>query len=234
MATYNGACFIRAQIDSILPQLSADDELIISDDGSTDRTVEMIEKIHDSRIRLLKGSGFQNPVFNFEHAIGQASGDIIFLSDQDDLWTSDKVHVMTEVLETCDLAVSDCDVIDESGCQIHPSFYAKRHSGPGLIRNIYKNTYLGCCMAFRAKVLQWALPFPADIPMHDMWLGTVAEVFGRTRFIPQRLVHYRRHSQNASSTFDPSPYSTLQKMRFRFILMRRLFQRCRQRRGMAT
>jgi hypothetical protein len=140
---------------------------------------------------------------------------------------------MTEALDSCDLVVSDCDVIDKCGRQIHPSFYARRHSGPGLVKNIYKNTYLGCCMAFHAKVLDWALPFPVDIPMHDMWLGTVADMFGTTRFIPQKLTHYRRHGDNASSTFDPSTYSAFAKIRFRVILMRRLLQRYRQRRTAA-
>ncbi|MHC5000838.1 MAG: glycosyltransferase family 2 protein, partial [Planctomycetota bacterium] len=64
-----------------------------------------------------------------------------------------------------------------------------------------------------------------DVPMHDMWLGLVAEMFGTTRFCPQVLVHYRRHAENASSTLDPSPFSLSQKMRFRFILIYRLLQR---------
>jgi len=231
MATYNGAEYIRAQVGSILGQISNDDELIISDDSSMDGTPGIIEQLGDNRIRLFRDNHFQSPVLNFEHALKQASGETIFLSDQDDLWAPNKVHVMTEILKTCDLAVSDCDVIDASGRQTHPSFYAKRHSGPGLFKNIYKNTYLGCCMAFRAEVLDWALPFPKDVPMHDMWLGTIAEMFGKTRFCPDVLVHYRRHCKNASSTYDPSPYSVFQKMQFRLVLIQRLFERYRQRKA---
>ncbi|MHC5183447.1 MAG: glycosyltransferase family 2 protein [Planctomycetota bacterium] len=232
MATYNGADYIKPQIDSILSQLSKQDELIISDDSSTDATVEIIKQIDDSRIRLLRGSTARNPIFNFENALKQATGDIIFLADQDDVWLPDKVRVMTEELQNCDLVVSDARIIDETGKVDPRSFYAAMHSGPGLLKNICKNTFLGCCMAFRAEVLAWALPFPKDVPMHDMWLGLVAEMFGTTRFCPQVLMHYRRHAENASSTLDPSPFSLSEKLRFRWILIKCLLGRYRQRRGL--
>lgn len=231
MATYNGADYIKPQVDSILPQLSDQDELIISDDSSTDRTVEIVEQIDDSRIRLLRGSTARNPIFNFENALKQATGDIIFLADQDDIWLPDKVRVMTEALTDCDLVVSDARIIDETGKVDPRSFYAAMHSGPGLLKNLCKNTFLGCCMAFRADVLDWALPFPKDVPMHDMWLGMVAEMFGSTRFCPQVLMQYRRHAENASSTLDPSPFSLLQKLRFRWVLIKCLLRRYRQRKG---
>jgi glycosyltransferase involved in cell wall biosynthesis len=225
MATYNGADYLQPQIDSILSQLADDDELIISDDSSTDATVEIIQKMGDKRIRLLEGNTFRNPIFNFEHALQQASGQIIFLADQDDIWLPDKVKTMTEALTGCDLVVSDCAMIDETGKVVQPSFYAMRRPGPGFWKNFHKNSYLGCCMAFRAQVLEWALPFPKNVPMHDIWLGQVAEMFGKTRFCQEVLVHYRRHGLNVSPELDQSPFSLLQKIRFRFNLIYRLLQR---------
>ena len=91
MATYNGGKYIKEQIDSILGQLSNNDELIISDDNSTDDTVDIINRISDSRVRLFfnKQKGYTN---NFENALKQVRGDIIFLSDQDDIWMDNKVN----------------------------------------------------------------------------------------------------------------------------------------------
>ena len=90
MATYNGAQFIKEQIDSILCQLSTEDELIISDDGSTDETLSIINSYKDNRIKVFQhkaaeGSAFIKATRNFENAMSHAVGDYIFLSDQDDM-----------------------------------------------------------------------------------------------------------------------------------------------------
>jgi len=91
MATYNGERYLKEQLDSILKQLSFTDEIIISDDGSQDRTIEIIESFGDSRIKLFHSTQ-QNLIYNFENALSKASGDIIFLSDQDDIWYENKVE----------------------------------------------------------------------------------------------------------------------------------------------
>ncbi|MDE5758415.1 MAG: glycosyltransferase, partial [Allobaculum sp.] len=86
IATYNGERYIETQIRSILDQLNEDDEIIISDDSSTDRTLDIIRSLNDSRIKLFAGNKFHSRTFNFENALKQATGDFIFLSDQDDIW----------------------------------------------------------------------------------------------------------------------------------------------------
>ena len=96
MATYNGENFIKEQIDSILPQLSDDDEIVISDDGSTDKTVDIIENYGDSRIKLLKYNSFRSTIYNLENALKDSKGDVIFLCDQDDKWNEDKVNICLE------------------------------------------------------------------------------------------------------------------------------------------
>ena len=103
MATYNGEKYIREQLDSILVQLSKEDEVVISDDSSTDRTVAIIKEFRDDRIVLFENQKFRSPVFNFQNSLNHAKNDIIILSDQDDIWKSDKVEVLMQYIYKYDL-----------------------------------------------------------------------------------------------------------------------------------
>lgn len=225
MATYNGRSYIQEQIASILPQLSYNDELVISDDSSTDDTVSLILDINDPRIVLLENNKYRSPVLNFENALIHSSGIYVFLADQDDLWHPNKISILLPLLHLHDLVLSDCKIIDDDDNIINPSFYALRRSGPGIFKNLYKNSYLGCCMAFRRSLLDKALPFPETIPMHDMWLGMVAEIYGTTFFCKEKLVYYRRHSSNASPTGGKSCYKALDMIKFRYKLLTALAKR---------
>ena len=91
---------------------------------------------------------------NFENALKQSKGDLIFLADQDDIWGKNKVVVMKQCLAGVDLVISDCKVIDINERVVVDSFFSLRKSGWGIIKNISKNTYIGCCMAFKRKVLE--------------------------------------------------------------------------------
>jgi len=224
IATYNGETYICEQLDSILSQISGDDEIIISDDSSTDRTVEIIESYDDSRIKLYRGQKYQSPIFNFENALRLAVGDYIFLSDQDDIWAVNKVTKMIQALQTADMVVCDCTFIDNEKKIIVPSYFAIVNSSPGLVRNLRKNTYFGCCMAFRKNILKKALPFPKDIPMHDIWLGFVSDLFYKSVFLDERLTFYRKHDTNASIASDiKSNISIMNKIKFRYNTIKHIF-----------
>jgi glycosyltransferase involved in cell wall biosynthesis len=220
MATYNGEKYIKEQLDSILCQLDKSDELIISDDGSTDKTLEIIQSYQDPRVKILNNTKRHNVIGNLENALMKASGDYIFLADQDDVWLLDKVKTVLAALSTADLAVSDCAVVDGDLKCVIPSFFQHNHSRRGFWKNLQHNSYLGCCMAFRKEVLQMSLPFPQCIPMHDIWLGFVAELFYNSCFIPQKLVLYRRHGDNISPTSQKSQYRLGRKLSFRLNLLR--------------
>lgn len=122
MATYNGEKYIEEQLESVLMQLHSNDEVIISDDGSGDSTVDLIRTFNDPRIRLLVGNNFFSPTQNFENALKYAKGDYIFLCDQDDVWLPDKVESMLQYLLQYDLVVSDCKVVDAELNVISQSF----------------------------------------------------------------------------------------------------------------
>lgn len=225
LATFNGEKYIKEQLDSILYQLDGNDEIIISDDSSTDNTLRIIESYKDKRIKILSDKKFNSPVFNFDNALKHAKGDYIFLCDQDDVWFSDKVEKMSHYLEQYDLVVSDCKVVDAELNVISESFFSGRLSGKGFWKNLTKNTYLGCCMAFRKEVLNYVLPFPGNIAMHDIWIGLSVEMRGKSIFLPEQLMLYRRHGLNASFGGEKSKYPLTYKMKYRLYMLFYLLKR---------
>lgn len=223
--TYNGEKYIREQLESILVQLEPEDEVIISDDSSTDNTIEIIKSINDTRIKLFLGNSFKSPIFNLENALYHSTGDIIFLADQDDIWKKGKVDKIVELMNNYDCVVTDATVVDKEFNVIEQSFFSLNKSKKGLLRNLIKNGYLGCCMAFNRKILEKSLPFPKDIPMHDSWIGLVAEKYGCVLFLNESYLFYRRHGENASITSEKSSRSLLLKILDRIRLLKNIIHR---------
>ena len=200
MASYNGEKYIKEQVETILQNLRQQDELIISDDGSTDKTIEKIKKLNDDRIKILKGpqKGLKK---NFENAIQNCNGDIIFLSDQDDVWLENKVDKVLEYFNNNDyiLIQHNAIVVDSENNILFSSFAEHRKVKTGVIKNLIKNSYHGCCIAFKKELIKEILPIPDNIYLHDEWIGLVGELNGKTCFIDDKLIKYRRHSENNSS-----------------------------------
>jgi len=225
IATFNGAKYIEAQLTSILNQLGKDDEVIVSDDSSTDNTIEVIRQFNDNRIKLFTNQNFRSPIFNFEFAISKASGQYIFLSDQDDIWKENKIKVTLDYLKNYNLVVSDCNIIDGNDNELFPSFYLVNKSAPGFIANLKRNSYLGCCLAFDQTIKQAILPFPKHIAMHDIWIGLLTELIGKSIFIPDKLISFRRHTSNFSPTSQRSNFSIFFKIGYRIQFLIYLFLR---------
>ena len=215
LATFNGEKYIHEQLSSILTQLDLQDEIIISDDSSTDETINIIKSFNDKRIILFENNKFKSPIFNLENALKNAKGDFIFLSDQDDVWAPNKVEITSKYFNKFDMIVSDCFITNNFGEITNNSFFNLYGSKKGLIRNLIKNNYIGCCMAFNRKILNKSLPFPKDIPLHDLWIGFVSELFYKTCFIEEKLVYYRRHEDAFSFTGSKSKYGLSKKISFR-------------------
>lgn len=205
MPTYNGETYIKQQLDSILEQLDENDELLISDDGSGDGTSAVLRayRDRDKRIHLLKGpkKGIKK---NVEHALRHARGTYIFLADQDDIWLEGKVERVLQAFEQqeASVVIHDAGVFageDDTDIRME-SFFSFRGSGAGALKNIVKNSYIGCCMAFRRRLLEVILPIPAQIEMHDQWIGVLGDFYaGKSFFLPEVLLLYRRHDANNSS-----------------------------------
>lgn len=200
LAAYNGEKYIEQQINSILSQIRIDDEIIVSDDNPNSPMSSLVKQIaeSDSRIKYIEGPS-QGVIKNFENAISHATGDVIFLCDQDDVWVDDKVlYVMREIEGGADLVLHDAIVTDAELNPTCNSVFEKNRTKPGLIKNIIKNSYMGCCMAFRSELKSDILPFPANLPMHDQWIGLIAQKKYKVKIIDKPLILYRIHGNNVT------------------------------------
>lgn len=200
VATYNGEQYIEQQLRSILEQIKPEDEVIVSDDGSTDKTLKIVDSIGDKRIRV----GHSHAHYfkeNFIEAMREAKGELIFLSDQDDVWLPGKYERCVNELQEVDLVCTNSRMTNSELKVIEPNFFSIYHSGPGVFKNAMNNTYYGSCMAFRRSLLDYALPMPPTREIgHDIWLGLVAEMTSKVRFIDTPYLLYRRHEDAKTST----------------------------------
>lgn len=200
MATFNGERFLREQLDSIRAQSYGHVEIVISDDCSVDGTAEILQEyaLFDSRIRLLLNDNRLGFIGNFERAIAACEGEIIFLSDQDDIWFTNKVETLSFALADALLIHSDAELVDSEGRILAPSFNAiKRvyHGVDALGALLNGNFITGCTIAFRRELIAKALPFPRIIP-HDYWLALIAALYAGVRAYSGVLTKYRQHSAN--------------------------------------
>jgi glycosyltransferase involved in cell wall biosynthesis len=227
MATYNGGRFIKEQIDSILCQLDNNDELIISDDESTDETINIINSYNDKRIKLLfhkkleqniddKYSFFRLVTDNFENALRYARGDIIFLSDQDDIWLENRKYEMCKHLVQYDIVMCNFLTIDINNNIVCKKAYDKNPISKYFLLNVIYSRFLGSALAFNKKILEYVLPFPKGLFSHDYWIGCIGSVLGHFCFIEQPLHAYRRHDTNISF-HKKSSNSIMFRIKYRLI-----------------
>lgn len=224
LAAYHGEKYIEAQLESILSQLPSDGELIISDDDPGGETQKIINSFaaRDSRVVYLEGSG-AGVTANFENALRHCSGDVIFLSDQDDVWLPGKVEaVMKEISAGAALVLHDAHVTDGELNVTEESFFAVHGSRSGFVRNLIRNSFVGCCMAFKKELLEAALPFPEKLPMHDWWLALIAMKHGlRVTLLPEPLIYWRRHGENVTGGKNSFSRQLMWRVRISAFLLRR-------------
>jgi glycosyltransferase involved in cell wall biosynthesis len=202
MASYNSDRYIQEQINSILPQLSKQDELVVVDDASTDRTRARVMEFKDTRIKLIEHVENRGVVETFEEAVRNATGEILFLSDGDDIWGPDKVKkVLRAFAENprAQIVATGLRLIDENGRPLDSRNYMKnRNFTNALLPNLLRNRFQGSAMAFRSSLLPKVLPFPKhQVFLHDAWIGTCNSVTGGDAvYLDEPLLYYRRHSNN--------------------------------------
>jgi len=206
MATYNGARFIRAQVDSILEQLGPEDELVVCDDGSRDQTLSILVDYHDARIKIHRNPDQLGHVRNFERAISLAEGDYIFLSDQDDVWTPDRVRLMIDSMNAAPealLVASNFDLIDAQDQEVG-QFRKLGRVKPFRwlqVASIFagRSPYFGCTFLLRREALRYFMPIPRGVESHDIWFGLVASMLGGVVNLPVATLKHRVHDSNVTA-----------------------------------
>ncbi len=210
LASFNGAKYIEEQIVSIQANTYEDWQLIISDDGSTDNTLDIIKKlqINDPRIVLLESEtplplGFCQNFNKILTYIFKHQYDVFFLSDQDDLWRPEKLATQLEMLsdqKIPQLIYTDLEIVDKNIIKKETSYFQFHNINPeqGQILQylLIENCITGCTISGNRKLLESALPFPKTVYNHDWWLALIASCTGSISYINQPLTKYRQHSSN--------------------------------------
>tara|TARA_B100000780_G_C21126955_1_gene457742 strand:- start:2470 stop:3270 length:801 start_codon:yes stop_codon:yes gene_type:complete len=205
IATYNGEKFIAQQLVSILNQLKPNDEIIIVDDASSDRTLNEIRKINDSRIELIVLDINIGHVLAFEKALEKTNNEIIYFSDQDDVWSSQKcIKVLDKFYKENDscLVVHSLSSINKEGKLISDNWLAlpevNKKGYKFLLSELFQSKIFGSAAAFKSTLLQIILPFPKFVYAHDHWLSICAGLTGNTSFMSENLVDRRIHDNNVT------------------------------------
>jgi glycosyltransferase involved in cell wall biosynthesis len=214
LATYNGAQYLREQLDSIISQSYCDWRLLIRDDSSSDTTLSIINEFitkYPDRISLLD-NGWQNVgvVRNFSLLLENATADYVMFCDQDDIWLPQKIAVTIDKMLELEkknsreiplLVFTDLTVVDEDGSTVRSdSVWEYQQLEPGNVSNLNRlllqNIPTGCTVMINRALREKASPIPADAAMHDWWLALVASVFGKSGYVPEATVLYRQHGMN--------------------------------------
>lgn len=201
MATFNGASYLPQQLESLAAQSLLPDELVVSDDNSSDETRDIVLSFADDapfEVRLLQNDENVGCVENFNRAILACSGDLVFLCDQDDTWYSNKIAAMVEIAnEDPDqwLIINDAEIADES---LSPKGVTKlgQIRSAGLADSVF---IMGCCCVLRRDLIELCMPVPNGYWAHDKWIVKFSEGVGRKRIVEQVLQLYRRHGANEST-----------------------------------
>ena len=207
LATYNGERYLADQICSIQAQSLADWTLLVSDDGSTDQTLDIVRQVirKDPRVVLLPPrDGRGGHVGNFEYLLDnvlQRGGDCVFLADQDDIWEPGKLETLLAIMEQgagkIPAVFSDLEIVDSTGHRRGSFLQSSGLTGRYDMASILcQNFVVGCSLLVTVDLLRLALPFPRGLENHDWWLAMCAYALGQLAFSPEKLVNYRQHAAN--------------------------------------
>lgn len=220
IATYNGEKFIQEQLESIVNQSKKIDEIIISDDGSVDSTIKICNDYLSKlpvEYKILRNSSSIGVQGNFFKAILECKGDIIFTSDQDDVWKYNKVEMLSKQLieENALLIFSDATLVDENmealNVNVWSSFGINFDSidKQEIFKNLLRNSMVtGATMAFTSDLINLSLPY-SKFWLHDEWLAFIAAYHNKITFCKEELIYYRQHSNNVIGANKKSLFSRI-------------------------
>jgi glycosyltransferase involved in cell wall biosynthesis len=207
LCTCNGERFLAEQLQSILAQTAASDEIILCDDASEDRTIDIARQYEKALpMRIIRNEQRLGVAANFAKAINACSGDLIFLCDQDDVWEPGKIRRFVEIFSGTAapaLVFSDAHLIDRDSRLLPTSLWkangftaARRdafENGNALRHLLRSNIVTGATAAFRSEFREAILPLPHGW-MHDYWIATLLSALGTVHCEPLPLTRYRVHA----------------------------------------
>lgn len=231
MATYNGEKFVANQIESILNQTYKNINLIISDDCSNDRTRGILKEYEekDSRVKVYYQENNLGYIKNFEFLLKQVQSNYYALSDQDDIWTPEKIEVSYNTLKQkkVDMVFGDLEVVDKDLKTRYESFgdFMLLNRKIEKCKNSYKMNYLyncvtGCTILAKKETLEYILPIPNESKRvaHDHWIALMVSLNGKLAYIKEKYIKYRQHGDNQIGTDKIShKFKKLQQVRELFI-----------------
>jgi len=198
MATYNGEKYLREQVDSLLAQSYPSLEFIFVDDASSDGSQAILQQYasQDERIRLVANPVNQGLLATFERGIREAKGELIALSDQDDVWMPDKISLLAAAIGEHSMIYADSALTNSDG-QVTGKFSDRNQLDdyPSALHYVFGTKAMGHAMLFKREIIDIALPFP-DYVGHDYILGFAAAALNGVSYFPATLVNYRQHSSN--------------------------------------
>ena len=200
VATYNGATYLRAQLESIVQQTYKPSQIIIVDDDSLDDTLQVANNFaaHHPEVMVVQNETRLGYIKNFEKGILLANASYVALSDQDDIWMPHKLETLLANIGDQMLAYSDSELIDANGQLLNQKMSSIKNQLAYHTPIMYAIGAWapGHAMLFKKELIDKAVPFPTLVT-HDFWLGFVATCYSKVVYVNEPLVHYRQHTQNA-------------------------------------
>ena len=199
VATYNGATYLLAQLESIAQQTHKPAQIIIVDDASSDDTLHIANNfasVHPNVV-VVQNETRLGYIKNFEKGMLLATANYVALSDQDDIWMPHKLEILRANIGDQMLAYSDSELIDANGQLLHQKMSSIKNQLAYHTPIMYAIGAWapGHAMLFKKELIDKAVPFPALVT-HDFWLGFVATCYSAVVYVNEPLVHYRQHTQN--------------------------------------
>lgn len=208
LATYNGEKFVKEQIESILNQTYENFNLIISDDASTDNTLNILEEYEkkDTRIKVFKKEKNEGLINNFEFLLKNVTSDYFMFSDQDDIWKKDKIEKSINKLKekNSGLVYTDLEIVDEKLNVIYPSYWKYKQIYKKIIKYnnfeaLYLNNFVtGCTILAKSKYIKDILPLPRNskFVLHDYWTALIISAKDKISYVEEPTIQYRQHKNN--------------------------------------